>query len=113
MDTLGKNPKMLFQQDNAPCHASTMTRNWFTQKKIKLLIWPAQSPDLSPIEHIWDVIQRQIDSRPNGPSNLQELQSVVVEEWGKIPRSTLQKLIEGMPRRLKALGEVKGLQTKY
>ena len=84
---------------------------WLSQRNIKLLPWPAQSPDISPIENIWDVIQRQINERMNLPSNLEELKLVVLEEWEMIPEQTLKHLIEGMPRKITAVRLVKGYQT--
>ena len=57
LDLLNKQPDILFQQDNAPPHVSGKTRMWLSQRNVKLLTWPAQSPDISPIENIWYVIQ--------------------------------------------------------
>ena len=48
----------IFQQDNAPCHTSKYTRLFFENNQIKLLKWPAQSPDLSLIEHVWTCIKK-------------------------------------------------------
>lgn len=50
---LGDN--FLFQQDNAPCHKSRFTMNWFSQQNIEILPWPSRSPDLNPIENIWNM----------------------------------------------------------
>ena len=83
LDLLNKQPDILFQQDNAPSHVSGETRMWLSLRNVKLLTWPAQSPDISPIENIWDVIQRQIHERTLLPSNLEELKSVILEEWEK------------------------------
>ena len=47
----------IFQQDNAPCHASNYTVGLLTDCVPALLDWPAKSPDLSPIEQVWSYLK--------------------------------------------------------
>ena len=53
----------IFQQDNTSPHTSRSMRQWFSAHKIEALDWPAQSPDLNPIENLWDIISRRLQSQ--------------------------------------------------
>jgi len=51
-----------FQQDNAPCYKARSISNWFLEhdNEFTVLKWPPQSPDLNPIEHLWDVVEQEL-----------------------------------------------------
>ena len=100
-----------FQEDNAPCHTARTTKKFFEEKQIRRLPWPASSPDLNPIEHLWDEVERRIRVRRPAPSNLQQLNVYVQEAWKEIPPEIYCNLIESMPRRCKAVIEAQ-LNTK-
>ncbi|KFM60109.1 Transposable element Tc1 transposase, partial [Stegodyphus mimosarum] len=59
-------PGAVFQQDNARPHTARIVKSFFAAQQVQLLPWPACSPDMSPIEHVWDVIGRRLarDPRP-------------------------------------------------
>lgn len=73
--------------------------------------WPSQSPDLNPIEHLWEELARRLTGQhaKNADQKFTQLEA----EWARIPQSTLDKLIESMPRRCQAVIDAKGYSTKY
>ena len=60
---MGISNDFIFQQDNAPCHKAKHTMKFFSENQIKVLEWPAQSPDLNPIENIWGYIKRKLKNK--------------------------------------------------
>lgn len=108
-----ENGDYLFQQDNAPIHTSIQTRNFAEESEINLLPWPGQSPDLNPIEHLWDELERRIRAKKSNPKNLGELEALLQECWLEIPCEVYQKLVESMTRRIDAVIKARGYPTRY
>jgi len=102
-----------FQDDGAPCHRSGFVKNWKIENGIKALPWPAQSPDLNPIEHLWNIVKRKIQKRRPLPRNLDQLKDAIYEEWRSIDGLILKKLVSSMPSRIQYVIRRKGYQTKY
>jgi len=104
---------IIFQQDNDPKHTSRRAREWFEEHNIHLLDWPAQSPDVNVIEHLWGILKKKLIAYEHPPKGVWELWERVVVEWGQITAEDCQKLIESMPRRIEAVIKAKGGHTKY
>ena len=106
-------PNVTFQQDNATSHTARQTRLLLQANNVNVLDWPAKSPDLNPIEHLWDELDRRIRSRPVQPNNERELWNALVYEWNNIPRVAIRTLIDSMRRRCNAVITARGGHTKY
>ncbi|CAB5377133.1 unnamed protein product [Rhizophagus irregularis] len=78
-----------------------------------LFPWPAQSPDMNPIENIWSYIEVKIRQRDSQPSSVSQLEQWVKEEWDAVPADYYRNLIKSMPRRIQAIIAAKGGPTKY
>ena len=75
--------------------------------------WPANSPDLNPIENLWHILRSNIRKRVPKPMRKEDLIAAVQEEWAKLDMKKVNRLIESMPRRLQAVIDAKGGSTKY
>ncbi len=110
-DKLYGDADFIFQQDLAPAHTAKGTKSWFNDHGVTVLDWPANSPDLNPIENLWSIVKRKMrDTRPN---NSDELKAAIKETWASIPPQQCHKLITSMPRRIEAVMKAKGAPTKY
>ena len=108
-----RTPSLWFQDDGAPCHRAVLVKNWKVERKIRSLPWPAQSPDLNPIEHLWNILKSRIQQRSPLPTNLDQLKEAIYEEWDAIDCSIPRKLIASMTWRIRSVIFHKGFQTKY
>ncbi len=97
----------VFQQDNAKPHTAAITTAWLRSRRVRVLNWPACSPDLLPIE----IIKRKI--RQRRPQTLQQLETYIRQEWDQILTPKLQKLITSMPRRLQTVLKRRGDATPW
>ncbi len=100
-DQLFKDADFIFQQDLAPAHTAKSTKSWLNDHGVGVLDWPANSPDLNPIENLWGIVKRKM--RNKRPKNADELKATVKETWASIPPQQCHKLITSMPRRIEAV----------
>uniref|UniRef100_A0A3P9HRI8 Tc1-like transposase DDE domain-containing protein n=1 Tax=Oryzias latipes TaxID=8090 RepID=A0A3P9HRI8_ORYLA len=104
---------LMLQHDNARPHVARICTQFLEAENIPVLAWPAYSPDMSPIEHVWDALDRRIRQRVPVPANIQQLRTAIEEEWTNIPQATIDNLINSMRRRCVALHEANGGHTRY
>ena len=101
----------LFQQDNAKPHSARLTTAWLRSKRVRVLDWPACSPDLSPIENVWRIMKRKI--RQRRPRTVEQLKLYIKQEWERIPPTKLQQLVSSVPKRLLSVVKRKGDVTQW
>ena len=106
-------PWVQIQQDNATPHTTRLTTTFLDANNIRTLPWPPLSPDLNPIEHVWDDMGRRLRARVHAPGNGRELFQALQQEWTDIPQQTLQKFIASMPRRCQAILDFRRGHTRY
>jgi len=87
-------------------------KSW-KENNITCLRWPAQSPDMNPIEHLWDELERRIRSYDPLPKNKEELWEILQTEWHNIDVNIYQNLVSSMSNRIAAVIQSKGNPTKY
>ncbi|GFW43401.1 transposable element Tcb1 transposase [Trichonephila clavipes] len=76
--------EFLFMDDKARPHLANTVGECLQSKNITLMDWPAYSPDLNPIEHVWDMLDRRIAARQPPPTCLPELRKSLLDEWCNI-----------------------------
>jgi transposase len=113
-EILQQYPELSFQQDNAKGHASQFTMSVFEAIGITPISWPANSPDLNPIETLWDDMKDYIEKNyPDVHRSYPRLRSAVQEAWESITLATIQDLIREMGDRCIAVILADGGHTKY
>ncbi|GFT23662.1 transposable element Tcb2 transposase [Trichonephila clavipes] len=85
--------KFVFTDDNATCHRTLAVQDCLDSEGIQRLVWPARSPDLNPIENVWDALGRQVVGRNNPPTNKNTLNRALKEEWDRLPQQLMDNVV--------------------
>jgi hypothetical protein len=94
-------------------HTARSTRRWLRDNNIRMFNggeWPASSPDMNPIEHVWPLVSRQLVG--DVFASRDQLWDALVVAFGKISRLQIPRLYDSMPRRLQALLDARGGPTR-
>ena len=106
---LGKD--WVMQHDNDPKHRAHIVTNWLDRENVERLKWPPFSPDLNPIEHIWDEVERRM--KKERPKNETELKQALLRVWQGIGQDVTKKLVNSVPNRLNEVIRMNGYPTRY
>ncbi|GFV20858.1 transposable element Tc1 transposase [Trichonephila clavipes] len=91
--------QFLFMDDNAPCHRTVAAEQLSESEDIARMHWPARSPDLNPIEHVWYFLGRRFAARTLTPVTFRELRLALQDEFAAMPQQLIDTLILSMGRR--------------
>ena len=100
----------ILQQDNAHAHRCRRIQEAFAALHITVLPWPSRSPDLNPIEHVWDYLGRELNK--SFPQTLGQLERHLMEAWRRIPTDFVNTLVDSMTRRVGAVISASGGPTR-
>ncbi len=110
-DKLYRDADFIFQQDFTLAHTAKGTKSWFNDHGVTVLDWPANLPDLNPIENLWGIIKKKTrDTRSNIAD---DLKATIQATWACVTPEQCHRLIASMPRRIDAVIHAKGGRTKY
>lgn len=113
-EILRQYPELLFQQDNAKGHASKFTKSVFEAIGIQIMKWPANSPDLNPIETLWNDMKDYIqDHYPDCHRSYKKLKAAVLEAWESITIERIRELVHSMRGRCLAVIKARGWYTQF
>ncbi|GFW09644.1 transposable element Tc1 transposase [Trichonephila clavipes] len=105
--------QFLFMDDNAPCHRTVAAEQLSESEDIERMDWPARSPDLNPIEHVWDFLGRRLAARALPPLTIRELRLALQDEWAAMLQQLIDTLILSMGRRCETFLAVRGDHIPY
>ena len=106
-------PAAVLQDDNATLHRSRAVNAFMQQAGITRMVWPANSPDLNPIEQLWAELSRRVHENHPLPANRQQLLGWLQQEWNNIPQAFLARLINSMRQRCFDCLAVNGGHTRF
>jgi transposase len=100
-----------FQQDNARFHTTPDTLAYLHEKGVTLIEWPPWSPDLNPIENLWNDLKRRVYARH--PQTMEELEQSIREEWDATDLNFISHICRSMPHRLQLVLANHGHKISY
>ncbi|GFU42951.1 transposable element Tcb2 transposase [Trichonephila clavipes] len=100
--------QFIFMDENAPCHRTVAAEQLLESEDIERMDWPARSPDLNPIEHVWEFLDRRLAARTLPPVTIRELRLALQDEWAAMPQQLIDTLFLSMGRRCETYLAVRG-----
>ena len=103
----------VYMDDNARSHRSKAVTTYLQSETVASIPWPAMSPDLNPIEHIWDMLGRRMQARELPVQNIRQLEAALHREWQQLSQQDIRRLTGGVRGRVEAVIQARGGYTRY
>lgn len=103
---------LILMEDGAPVHRSKEASEWRQAHGMRKLLWPANSPDLNPIENLWKIVKDTIQ-KEELPRNKEELVNTIHRAWEEVSLEMIEVLLASMPHRMKAVIKANGGSTRW
>ncbi|CEI97555.1 hypothetical protein RMCBS344292_11686 [Rhizopus microsporus] len=103
----------VLMEDGAPIHRAKIAAEWREAKGINKMSWPAQSPDLNPVENLWSIMKKRLSALYSHAKSPQVVEVVLESVSRELTPEVINKIIDFMPKRVKAVIKARGGPTKY
>ena len=103
----------IFQQDGASIHTANGVKNWFAANNVRVLPWPAKSPDLNIVKNIWAMIVRRVYAEGKQFESIVELRRTLDYVWHNFCQTEIQTLYDSMPNRIFEVIKANGGRIPY
>ncbi|GFW26136.1 transposable element Tcb2 transposase [Trichonephila clavipes] len=105
----------ILMDNNCRPHCANLVEDFLFEEEIVRMEWPACSPDMNPIQHVWDALGRRVAGHQPPRQTLQELERALLEEWDRIPQLMINSFIDSMPQRndKERISDLENFQIEY
>ena len=112
-DVHGSTDTFVLQENNCSPHRTSSSATYLRKDEVTRMKWPAQSPDLNPIENVWGSMKSRLRKRSLYPTSPMHLFSILNDMWNNLPDEYFKNLVESIYKRAKMVLHGKGRSTKY